>query len=344
MRTMEGFRCGINLGGWLSQCRHMTQEHLDTFITREDIRRIAEMGFDHVRLPVDYNAIEEEDGTPKENGWKYVENCLSWCRESGLKVVLDLHKAWGYSFDPSQTEEQRELFFHSDAMQDRFIALWTRMARAIGSRSDVAFDLLNEVVPVSVAEIWNDIADRAIAAIRPYAPENWILVGGVRYNNVASVPMLRPPRDRRIVYNFHSYDPMIFTHQNAGWVPNLVGLRLDYPDDLAHYVTVGQERRSTVPAADKISALGPEMFEALYEKAIQHAEENDVPLYCGEYGVIDQADPQSAIRWLRDISTVFERHGIGRALWCYKRMDFGLTDVHYDGTREQVLKAIMPPK
>ena len=40
---------GINLGGYLSQCVHNT-EHYDAFIQEEDIRKIASMGFDHVRL------------------------------------------------------------------------------------------------------------------------------------------------------------------------------------------------------------------------------------------------------------------------------------------------------
>ena len=62
MRGMEGYMKGVNLGGWLSQFDAPTKEHFDTFITEEDIRRIAGMGLDHVRVPVDYTVIETEDG------------------------------------------------------------------------------------------------------------------------------------------------------------------------------------------------------------------------------------------------------------------------------------------
>jgi hypothetical protein len=41
MRGMEGYMKGVNLGGWLSQFDAPTKEHFDTFITEEDIRRIA---------------------------------------------------------------------------------------------------------------------------------------------------------------------------------------------------------------------------------------------------------------------------------------------------------------
>ena len=48
---------GINLGGYLSQCVHST-EHYDAFIQEEDIRKIASMGFDHVRLAIDYEVLD----------------------------------------------------------------------------------------------------------------------------------------------------------------------------------------------------------------------------------------------------------------------------------------------
>ena len=56
MKSVHGYMHGINLGGWFSQCEH-TSEHYDTFICRDDIRRISEWGFDHLRLPVDYAAF-----------------------------------------------------------------------------------------------------------------------------------------------------------------------------------------------------------------------------------------------------------------------------------------------
>ena len=62
MRTLDGFKKGVNLGGWLSQ-GPLDKEHLDTFITEKDIARIASWGLDHVRLPIDYDNFENEDGS-----------------------------------------------------------------------------------------------------------------------------------------------------------------------------------------------------------------------------------------------------------------------------------------
>ena len=61
-------------------------------------------------------------------------------------------------------------------------------------------------------------------------------------------------------------------------------------------------------------------------------------LYCGEYGVIDVVPAEDAVKWYRTINSVFEKYGIGRAAWSYKKMDFGLTDSRLDGVRDELLK------
>ena len=60
---------------------------LDTRI----MRAIAEMGFDHVRVPVDYNILETEDGTPIESGYELLDRVTDWCRENKLNMILDMH-------------------------------------------------------------------------------------------------------------------------------------------------------------------------------------------------------------------------------------------------------------
>jgi len=61
-------------------------------------------------------------------------------------------------------------------------------------------------------------------------------------------------------------------------------------------------------------------------EAVKIAEERNVPLYCGEYGVINLADEKSTIAWYNAINSSFNKYKIARAAWCYKGLDFGLTD------------------
>ena len=57
---------------------------------------------------------------------------------------------------------------------------------------------------------------------------------------------------------------------------------------------------------------------------MEAAKKAGVPLYCGEYGVIELASQEDKDRWLADISKAFDTFGVGRALWNYKEKDFGI--------------------
>ena len=125
MRKWIGYEKGVNLGGWLSQCDY-SKERLEHFIEEEDIRRLSTWGLDHLRLPMDYNVLREENGAFKEDGFGYVKSAVEWCRKYGLNVILDLHKTAGYSFDKN---EQEHGFFAEESYQEYFYTLWEEIAR-----------------------------------------------------------------------------------------------------------------------------------------------------------------------------------------------------------------------
>ena len=222
MKRFEGFQKGVNLGGWISQFAKYDIEHFNTFITEKDIAYIASLGFDHVRVPVDYNVLEDEEGNAIERGFGYLENCRAWCDKYGLNMLIDLHECYGYSFDPLKVMDRKK-FFYDDALQARFFSLWRKIAQRFKDYPDqVAFEPLNEVVLFEVRDAWNGILAKYIKLIRSIAPESYIIVGGVFYNSVMTVQWLDVPVDSKIVYNFHCYEPIVFTHQaNSVWSPRL---------------------------------------------------------------------------------------------------------------------------
>lgn len=340
MRKFEGYNHGINLGGWLSQAE-LTKEHLDTFITEADIAIIKELGADHVRVPMDYSIIENEDGTDKPEGYEYIDNCVEWCKKNGLKMILDLHKTAGYIFDD---HENCRGFFEDTGLQDRFINIWDKLSKRYGSLSDMmAFELLNEVVDENVAEIWNELAERAIKTVRVNAPDVWILVGGTRNNSIVSIKELRAPYDDKIVFNFHCYEPLIFTHQGAYWVKDMpLDFKVTYPCTMGEYEkltrdVIGVQYSSLITGYDK-TLCDKDFFVQYFTEAVEIAKKYNVPLYCGEYGVIDRAYTEGVLNWFKDIHAAFEECGIGRAVWSYKQMDFGITDEHYSDIMPELTK------
>ena len=100
-----GFYRGVNLGGWFSQCDY-SKERLDLFITEPDFDVIAGWGLDHVRIPMDYNVLEQEDGGLSQEGFDRIGRAVGWAIKRGLKVVLDLHKTAGYSFDVDEGDRK----------------------------------------------------------------------------------------------------------------------------------------------------------------------------------------------------------------------------------------------
>ncbi len=345
MKQFKGFLKGVNLGGWISQFAKYDPEHFASFITEKDIAYIAGLGFDHVRVPVDYNVLETEEGEIIESGFGYLQSCYEWCRKYGLNMLIDLHECYGYSFDPLKVDMDRRRFFRDEALQERFLKLWREIARRFGRYSDsVAFEPLNEVVPFDVVELWNDVIDKYVASVRELAPDTYIVVGGVNYTHVLSVPQLRRPADDKVVLNFHCYEPIIFTHQGAYWMQAMPrDFRTGYPMPIEEYrrlsIEVLNDTTGAVFSKDA-SEMGPAFFESIFAPAIETAERYDAALYCGEYGVIDLAAGEDKLRWLVDIHKAFENHGIGHALWNYKEKDFGLVDKKFEEIREKFIKVL----
>jgi len=342
MRTFKGYQKGINLGGWLSQCVSYEKEHFDTFIQEEDIKQIKKWGFDHVRLPVDYDVIENDEGEVLPEGMKHIQDCIKWCRNSHLNLVLDLHKACGFMFDKKEVPDP-DKFFKDESLQNRFYQTWEHLMERFAKDSDiVAFELLNEVVNPLYTDEWNHIATKAVELIRSYSKDAYIIVGGVMHNSVLSIPTIKVNWDKNIVLNFHCYEPLCFTHQHAHWVDN-IDYDLKYPDEISVYEAKSKlldQNHAASVFEGMTDVIDESFFEKIFESAIYYAELKEAPLYCGEYGVIDKAPISDTINWIDDITKIFKKYEIGRALWNYKEKDFGILDERWNQRREELLSVL----
>lgn len=346
MKVFKGYMHGINLGGWLSQCDH-TKERYDTFITEEDIKKISEWGLDHIRVPIDYELIEEKskdwDGTYSEAGFEYIQKAIDWAGKYGLNMVLDLHKTYGFSFDDGYEESG---FFENESYQERFYRLWDELSKRYGKYSDrLCFEILNEVTDKEYCDKWNRISTECIKKIRVNAPDIKILLGGYYNNSIEALKDLALPVDENVVYNFHCYEPLIFTHQGGYWVPGMhVEFRMPFESTYKQYGEYTDQHldryAENFSAYDSDSVIGLEYFENLVKEAVRVADERNVEMYCGEYGVINLATAEDTLKWFKMICSVFDKYGIGRAAWSYKEMDFGFVDDHMKDVLDELIKII----
>lgn len=328
MRDFVGFKKGVNLGGWLSQCDY-SEDCLENFIKEEDIARIAGWGADHVRLPFDFNIILDENGELKPNAFKYLDRAVSWTAKHGLNIILDLHKTLGFSFDPAEKEVG---FFGDVKYQDIFVNMWVEIAEHFaGNNKNIAFELLNEITDDEFAEPWNKISRRAIETIRKAAPENYIIIGGIHNNSIKGLSLMEKPFDNKIVYTFHFYDPLIFTHQKAYWFDGMsADFEMAYPAPTAEYIEKSkkfpEKKVWEVFEGYSEDVVDARFMEFYMREAVRTAEKMNVPLYCGEYGVIEAAPLSDTLRWHKDMRDVFNKLNIGHSVWVYKALDFGFMD------------------
>ena len=333
---------GINIGGWLSQCEPSI-DHYETFIHESDFKKIKELGFDHVRIPVDYNLVEEEDGTYTD-GFKYIDRAITWAKNNNLNMILDLHETYGFVFD----DESKVEFFSNRSVRERFFKLWENFANRYAKYKDMlAFELLNEVTKQEFGPVWNETIIEAVNRIRKIDKDVTIIFGGTRNNSVSDLVNLPIIDDKNIIYTFHCYEPLIFTHQGAYWIPTMpLDFRINYPlnkkdvvkakngplkgvyerwgGDEGFYFGIGED------------AYINDVFESLLKDTLAFAKKHNLRLYCGEYGVINLADVNAKVRWYEDIHKVLEKYNIGRALWSYKEMDYGIIDDMNKGVLKQI--------
>ena len=82
------------------------------------------------------------------------------------------------------------------------------------------------------------------------------------------------------------------------------------------------------------------MFE-LWAQPIAKANKLNLPLYCGEFGIITGTPELDRLNWYTDMIQLFEENDIAYANWNYDSGSFGLVD---DQTRNEKLIGIVSGK
>lgn len=66
------------------------RQHYETFITEQDFAQIVQAGFNYVRIPIGFWAVETVEGEPFLQGvsWDYFVRAIGWARKYGLRIDL----------------------------------------------------------------------------------------------------------------------------------------------------------------------------------------------------------------------------------------------------------------
>ena len=324
---LQYLRKGVNITGWFAQASGgYNREHLETFITSDDIWLIRHMGFDHVRLGVDPEAnlfhFDQADAIPPES-LGYLDEAVKKIVDQGLAVIIEPH-----------AEHQFKEGFARDDFVDRFADFWRALAQHFSALDPdkVFFEVLNEP-NFPQKHRWYGIQARLLAAIREGAPRNTVILVGDQDDSIEGLLALEPVRDPNVIYAFHYYDPYIFTHQGADWADNfshyLKGVT--YPSD----PDSAKKAAAQVPPSDAVDRFhivqygmerwNGDRIEAEINQVAEWAARWSVPVICDEFGVYKKvAAAHDREEWLKDVRSALERHGIGWTVWDYNSDGFGV--------------------
>ncbi|MBL7698608.1 MAG: glycoside hydrolase family 5 protein [Chitinophagaceae bacterium] len=314
---------GTNIAHWLSQSEERGNGRA-SFFTEKDVQFIANAGFDHFRLPVDEQQLWDESGKRYPDAFQLLDNALLWANRAGLRVVLDLHILRSHHFN----EGDKPLWTKPEA-QDKFIQLWRDLSSAVKKypNSMLAYEFMNEPVADN-AEQWNVLLARVADSIRSWEAERVLVIGSNKWQSANTFDQLRvPANDKNILLSFHFYEPFHLTHFKAAWteLKNFDG-KVQYPGQIVVDGKDEYERR----------IYNRDTLEKMMAKPIHLADSLGLPLYCGEFGVIDGSPEASKLAWYRDMVAIFEKHNIGYANWNFKAGSFGIVDAALKPRKELI--------
>ena len=314
---------GTNIAHWLSQSTRRGTDRA-TFFTRKDIAFIDSAGFDHIRLPVDEEQLWDEAGNRYEDAFGLLRECLRWCNDAGLRVVLDLHILRSHHFN----EDEKPLWTDRTE-QDKLIALWKDLSSTVGEwpTGMLAYEIMNEPV-ADDPEQWNDLLARVRDSIRFWEPERVLVIGSNRWQSASTFDQLEiPPDDPNIILSFHFYEPFYLTHTGASWtrLKDFQG-EVKYPGQIVANGRSPEERR----------IYNRDTLERMMRKPLHLADSLNLTLYCGEFGAIEKAPREAALAWYKDMVAIFEAHDIAYANWNYKAGSFGIVDANIKPDEELV--------
>lgn len=199
-----------------------------TNYTREaDVAALAAAGFNSIRLPMHYNLFTlpiEQEPVPGQNTWltngfKLVDDLLTWCEAHQIYLVLDMHACpggQGRDQPISDYNPPTPSLWENSTNRTKLIALWKEIATRYAGKTWIAgYDLINEPnwtfenrsnlngcddqTNAPLRQLLVDLT----AAIRQVDSNHMIILEGNcwagNYNGIL------PPWDDNLVISFHKY-------------------------------------------------------------------------------------------------------------------------------------------
>lgn len=329
---------GINLSNWFNDYSDPSQ--FSNRFNNTHFKQIKDAGFTYVRLPIGPSVL---CGTSKIEDIQtanlvHIENAVKNIQAAGLAVTIEMHP-FGDNFEA-------RLAIDPLARQS-FRQFWKNLANNFKGydTSRLFFEVWNEpnigaerLVSGIDKNWWAPFQEQIVASIREAAPNHYIIVTAENYGSWSELLQLPIINQKKIIYNFHFYDPFTFTHQGADWISGPYSMLrfLPYPAT-PNNVSILAANASNPSARSQIEWYGRQQYAAdsinkVMQLVYNWSVQKKVDVICNEFGVHKKvAPPESILNYLSDVTTYLNKFGIGWAVWDYDDT-FGIAS-YTTGTR-----------
>jgi endoglucanase len=280
----------------------------------EDFQIMKEWGMNFARIPMSYwNWASRDDWyTIDEDVLADIDEAVEYGRRYNIHINLNLHRVPGYCINDRDQERMdlfRDLPEKMRQALDATVFHWKLFARRYKgiSNSRLSFDLINEPPVMRSEARYLEIVQAVIDGIREEDPERLIVVDG---KDVGRTPMYGIA-DMGVVQSTRGYDPMSLSHYTATWVPK-------------------DEFETCAPPTWPLRGGDGKLWDraTLKAKLIDRWRpivDKGVPVHVGEWGCYNKTPHDVALRWMRDILSLWKEAGWGHAMWNL-RGTFGVLD------------------
>lgn len=318
----------------------------DSQVSAEEMANLRAHGFDFVRLTIGPDIFMASHGRRSRDLASILIDRVSRFREAELNVVVDLHPT---SRHPAYTGER--LWDGAGALVfRRYVEIVAEISRTLRRFEEgVALELMNEpqAYGLGATPRWRAMTQRMINASRREAPRLPLVVSGAYASAHEGLLELAPFDADRLIYTFHHYGPLAFTHQSVIDSVRYVS-RLPWPASRGDLDAALAQASGSINADRRLSdtqrreaiaatreALGlyfergvdEQTINAEFDAVAQWADRNGVArgaVLLGEFGVVrthrqyrGAADDDRA-RWLQIIRMAAERNGFAWSVWVYR--------------------------
>ncbi|MCP5086162.1 MAG: glycoside hydrolase family 5 protein [Rhodobacteraceae bacterium] len=197
-----------------------------------DFKQVRMLGFNTIRFAFNGNWHQADPVA----FWEWLDQNVFWAEKHDLKLVLDLHvPIGGFWLAPNDPNIDYSLWNDPTTLQQN-TDLWRLIAKRYHDRPAIAaYELLNEpVTDDATGNQWRVLAADLVKAVREVDKNHLLVISSLYGTNRKYTSRKADYQflvdDNNVVYDFHFYLPIEYTHQNAPWVDRPLGDGGIYPD------------------------------------------------------------------------------------------------------------------